>query len=181
MSDFQIAVKQTLKHEGGFQKNPEDHANWSSGKIGEGKLIGTKYGITALDMPGVDIENITVDQAVAYYAEHYWKSLYSQIDSQPVADKLFDLGVLFGVHTAVAVMQQTLESAFHIDVDGTFGTETLGAINQSDEKSLLTSYEANMVTHTFNVAAKNPAERQFLAGWGRRINCSDDTPCEKCK
>jgi lysozyme family protein len=182
MSDFETAIKRTLVHEGGFQKNPQDHANWSSGKIGEGQLIGTKYGITALDMPGVDIENITVNQAIAYYAEHYWKTLYSQIDSQAVADKLFDLGVLFGVETAVAMMQTTLETAgFNtVDVDGIFGKETLSAINQSDSDSLLKAYEANMVTHTFNIATHKPAERQFLAGWGRRINCADEAPCEKC-
>ena len=53
MADFKTAVLITLEHEGGFQKNPNDHANWSSGKIGVGTLVGTKYGITALDLPGI--------------------------------------------------------------------------------------------------------------------------------
>src|SRR5579864_5653858 len=99
--NIEAAISKTLVHEGGFQKMPNDHANWSSGKIGEGELIGTKYGITAIDMPGVDIENLTEDQAIQYYKEHYVKSLYSQIVSQSVGEKLFDLGVLFGVGTAV--------------------------------------------------------------------------------
>src|SRR6266436_1562301 len=110
MADFKAAVLITISpsHEGGFQKNPKDHANWSSGIIGQGTLIGTKYGITALDMPGADIENLTEDQAVAYYSEHYWKPLYSQIESQLIGNKLFDLGVLFGVGTAVGILQLTL-------------------------------------------------------------------------
>jgi lysozyme family protein len=166
MADFRTAVLLTLDHEGGFQKNPNDHANWSSGKIGEGELIGTKYGITAVDMPGVDIENLTVDQAVEYYSEHYWKALYSQINSQPVANKLFDLGVLFGVGTAVGVLQLTLGTT----VDHDFGPNTLAAVNQADETSLLASYKANFVTHAFNVATANPAEREDLVGWSRRIN-----------
>src|SRR6266436_5971691 len=154
MADFKAAVLITISpsHEGGFQKNPKDHANWSSGKIGEGTLIGTKYGITAVDMPGVDIENLTPDQAVEYYREHYWKPFYSQIESQIVANKLFDLGVLFGVSEAVAILQLTLG----VIIDHSFGPNTLAAVNQADEISLLASYKANFVTHAFNVAAANP-------------------------
>jgi len=168
MADFKIAVLITISpsHEGGFQKNPNDHANWSSGKIGEGTLIGTKYGITAVDMPGVDIENLTPDQAVEYYRERYWKPFYSQINSQAIANKLFDLGVLFGVGTSVGILQLTLS----VKVDHSFGPMTLAAINQADETSLLTSYKANFVTHAFNVATANPAERGNLKGWSTRIN-----------
>ena len=166
MADFKTAILITLDHEGGFQKDSNDHANWSSGKIGEGTLIGTKYGITTLDMPGVDIENLTPDQAVEYYMEHYWKSLYSQINSQAVANKLFDLGVLFGIGTAVGILQLTVG----VTVDHNFGPLTLRAVNESDETSLLTNYKANMVTHAFNVAAANPNERGYLRGWGNRIN-----------
>ena len=166
MADFKIAVLLTLEHEGGFQKDPNDHANWSSGVIGQGTLVGTKYGITALDMPGADIENLTSDQAVEYYVEHYWKSLYSQINSQLVANKLFDLGVLFGVGTAVGILQLTVG----VTVDHNFGPLTLQAVNETDEVSLLKNYKANMMTHAFNIAAANPAERGNLRGWGNRIN-----------
>jgi len=164
--DIKMAIRKTLVHEGGFQKMSNDRANWSSGTIGEGELIGTKYGITALDMPGIDIENLTEDQAIAYYNEHYVKSLYDQINSQSVGEKLFDLGVLFGVGTAVGILQLTLG----IVVDHSFGPNTLQAINDADETSLLASYKANLMTHVFNIAAANPAERQFLKGWGNRIN-----------
>lgn len=153
-------------HEGGFQKDPDDHANWSSGVIGQGTLIGTNFGITALDMPGVDIEHITQEQAIAYYIEHYWKSLYSQVTDQNVINKLADLGVLFGVGTAVGVFQLTLG----VTVDHSFGPATLEATNQAEPTSLLKSYKANMVTHAFNVATANPIERPNLSGWGRRIN-----------
>ena len=166
MADFKTAILITLDHEGGFQKDSNDHANWSSGKIGEGTLVGTKYGITTLDMPGVDIENLTPDQAVEYYMEHYWKSPYSQINSQAVANKLFDLGVLFGIGTAVGVLQLTLG----VTVDHNFGPLTLQAVNESDETSLLTKYKEKMVTHAFNVATANPDERSYLRGWGNRIN-----------
>jgi lysozyme family protein len=166
MSNQKISIAKTLVHEGGFQKNPEDHANWTGGKIGVGTLVGTKYGITTIDLPGVDIENLTEDQAIGYYSEHYWKSGYSQIESQDVADKLFDLGVLFGVRVAVGVLQVVLG----ITSDGVFGPATLSSVNQTEPASLYNAYKAAMVTHAINVATANPPEREFLSGWIKRIN-----------
>jgi lysozyme family protein len=92
MADAKTAILITLDlaHEGGFQKNPNDRANWTGGQVGVGTLVGTNGGITALDMPGVDIEHLTIDQKIAYYLEHYWKPLYSSIAWQPLANKLFD-------------------------------------------------------------------------------------------
>jgi lysozyme family protein len=171
MANYEQAILITLDraHEGGFQKDPHDHANWTGGKIGVGSLVGTKYGITTLDMPGVDIESLTIPQAEAYYREHYWKDLYSQIASQLVANKLFDLGVLFGVGTAVRVMQLTL-AELNVKIDGDFGPATLMALNQAGETSVLTNYKANFATHAFNVATAKPEERRYLNDWVRRIN-----------
>lgn len=168
MADFKTAVLITIDdaHEGGFQNDYNDHANWSGGIIGVGALVGTKYGITTLDMPGAVIKDITPDMAIGYYAAHYWKTLYAQIDDQNVANKLFDMGVLFGVGTAVRILQLSLE----ISEDGVFGPNTLAAVNLSDPTSLLTTYKANLVTHAFNIGAANPAERSNVADWGRRIN-----------
>lgn len=164
--DVKTAIQKTLVHEGGFQNNANDHANWSSGHIGEGELIGTKFGITALDLPGVSIKDLTEDQAIAYYQEHYIKSGYAQIESQFVGEKLFDLGVLFGVRVAVGIMQ----AALGITTDGVFGPTTLQSVNSTEPASLYNSYKAAMVTHAINVATANPAEREFLTGWIRRIN-----------
>jgi len=166
MADPKIAINLTLQHEGLFQNDFNDHANWSSGKIGIGTLIGTKYGITALDMPGEDIRNLTLERAIAYYLEHYWKQGYSQIQSQDIASKLFDLGVLFGVGTAVGMLQHTL----HVTEDNEFGPETLEHVNSTDPVSLLAEYKYRFVGHATQVGAVNPAEREFVAGWIRRIN-----------
>ena len=158
MSDFKIAVIFTLKNEGGYSDDVDDPGG------------ATNFGITQNDMPGVDMKKITQDQAVQYYAQHYWKPLYSQIEDQDVASKLFDMGVLFGVGTAVKNLQQALTSGFAITVDGSFGPETLSAINQADGSSLLSAYKTLLVSHAFAIATAKPETRKFVAGWGRRIN-----------
>jgi lysozyme family protein len=154
MSDFKIAVQKTLVNEGGYTNDPVDPGG------------ATNFGITQADMPGVDMQTITQEQAIDYYKQHYVKALYAQINSQDVADKLFDMGVLFGVGTAVRILQLSVE----ITVDGAFGPNTLAAVNQADVTSLLQTYKANLVTHAFNIATANPPLRKFVAGWGKRIN-----------
>lgn len=168
MADARTAIIITLDdaHEGGFQNNPHDHANWTGGRVGEGTLVGTNGGITTLDMPGVDIRNLTVDQKVHYYIEHYWKPLYSEINSQLLANKLFDLGVLFGIGTAV----RNLQTALDIDADGIFGPDTLARTNAANPMSLLGTFQAEMRAHATAVANGNPEEARFLPDWLRRID-----------
>lgn len=168
MSDARTAILITLDpaHEGGFQKMHNDHANWTSGVVGVGTLVGTNGGITALDMPGADIEHLTDDQKISYYMDHYWKPLYAQITSQLVANKLFDLGVLFGVGTAVKAMQAILP----VVVDGVFGSQTLAVINAAHEGVVLVQFKLSMKAHAHDVAMRNPNEDGFLHGWLQRID-----------
>lgn len=168
MADARTAILITidLAHEGGFQDNPKDRANWTGGQVGVGTLVGTKYGITTLDMPGVDIANITSDQAVEYYTEHYWKPLYSQINSQSIANKIFDLGVLFGVGTAVKELQLALDTPS----DGVFGSATLSAVNQANSDLLLSQFQEEMIACATAIAEQNPNDAPDLPDWIRRIN-----------
>jgi lysozyme family protein len=152
MADFQIAVTLTLHNEGGYEDNPNDPGG------------ATNMGVEQRDLPDIDIRTLTVAQATAYYAQNYWKSYYSQIDSQAIANKLFDLGVLFGVQTAIKFLQSTLG----ISTDGVFGINTLEAVNSADA-GLLQRYEDVMWQHAQGIAALNPAEAMFLIGWQRRI------------
>lgn len=154
MSDSRIAIEQTLKNEGGFVDDPRDPGG------------ATNMGITQADMPGQNMRELTVDQAVAYYSEHFWKPLYSQIENQPIANKLFDLGVLFGVGTAVEILEHVLE----VPVDGVFGPDDLLHVNQAEPTSLLQTYKTALVTHAVAIGAAHPQEQAFVGGWIRRIN-----------
>lgn len=157
MADFKIAVAKTLVHEGGYVNNPNDKGG------------PTKYGITQADMPGVNIAGITSEQATAYYSERYWKPLYSQINSQLVAEKLFDMGVLLGVKTAVRLLQITLSNAITIVSDGEFGPETLNAVNQAGD-DLLARYRITLINHFIDIVNHNPGDGVFVQGWVNRVN-----------
>lgn len=154
MADFKTAVLLTLQHEGGYVNNSHDKGG------------PTKYGITQADMPGVDISQITTDQAVSYYAERYWKPLYSQINDQLLANKLFDMGVLFGVGTAVKLLQLSLTQGIVVVQDGVFGPNTLAVTN---ERGDLQKYRIVLYNHAMDVVNRNPEDAVFISGWTHRI------------
>lgn len=168
MADPKVAFSITIDqaHEGGYQCDPNDRGNWTSGVVGQGELKGTKYGISAHEFPNEDIKNLTPERAIEIYTEGYWKTGYSQIVSQAIANKLADLGVLFGVHEAVAMLQAALK----IVPDGGFGPNTLAAVNASEPKSLLVAYQTLFVQHVLKIGADNPDERKYVSDWIRRIN-----------
>ena len=155
MADLKIAIQKTLVHEGGFVNNSHDRGG------------PTKYGITQNDMPGVNIADITPEQAIVYYQEHYVKPLYSQINDQLLCEKIFDMGVLFGVGTAVRLLQ--ISMAHHIDLvsDGTFGPNTLAATNQFGD---LNQYKLVLAGHIVNVVTNHPGDAVFVQGWTTRVN-----------
>lgn len=156
MADFRTALQKTLIHEGGFVNNPLDHGG------------PTKYGITQADMPDRIIADITTEDAAGYYLDRYWKPLFSQITDQLVAEKLFDMGVLFGVKTAVRMLQITMSHDLNIVSDGVFGNETLADVNQ--ESMLLSKYRTTLIQHVVNIVNVNPDQNVFVHGWINRIN-----------
>jgi lysozyme family protein len=176
MAEFNIAVAITLdpQHEGGFQCNPKDKGNWTGGQVGVGELKGTNFGISAREFPDEDIRGLTVARAEQLYLtspQGYWKDMYNNIQEQIIANKLFDLGVLFGPGTAIKVLQEVLIPQFPTVVaDGVFGPHTLLAVNDSEPFSLLRAYKTTFVARAIRAGATNPNEREDVGSWIRRIN-----------
>jgi lysozyme family protein len=154
MADLSQSIEITLRHEGGYVNNPEDAGG------------ATNMGIEQRDLPNIPIKTLTVAQAVAYYQEHYVKPWMSHIESQIVADKVFDMGVLLGVSTAVRLLQRAL-SFPNAQQDGEFGPETLSAVNE-DGDNLLAPYKAVLAAHFRWIVQQEPSQQEFLQGWLNR-------------
>lgn len=169
MADARTAflITTSPSHEGGFQAQKSDKGNWTGGQVGAGQLKGTNFGISAAVYPTLDIANLTREEAIEIYIEGYWKDLYSSITDQTIANKLADMGVLFGVHTAVKALQRSVP--MKVD-DGVFGKETLDAINACDPVQLLLRYKRQMLQDATQAATKHQEEAPDLIGWTTRIN-----------
>jgi lysozyme family protein len=154
VANFNMAVALTLKNEGGYVDNLSDPGG------------ATNMGVLQRDLPNIPIQTLTAAQAMIFYEIIFWKPLYDEIEDQFVANKLFDMGVLFGMGTAVQMLQGILKLA----VDGVFGPQTLAAVNGADSFSLLVAYKTVLVQHAINIGAEHPEEREFVVGWMRRVN-----------
>lgn len=156
MADFDTAVAITLKNEGGYVNNPNDKGG------------ATNMGITQRDMPDIDIQNLTVDQAKQYYREHFWQSLYDSITDQQAANKLFDMGVLFGVGTAVRLLQSSLA----LTQTRIFDSDTLMVVNTYSNPAfpLLDKYKTRLKIHVRWIVKQNPSQSVFLDGWLKRVD-----------
>lgn len=109
-TNWPACIDFTLGFEGGYDANPKDRGNWTTGVIGKGQLKGTKYGIASHVYPSEDIKNLTRDQAIAIYRRDYWPKVAG--DNQPDGVDLvtWDICVNSGASRALKIEAQALGS-----------------------------------------------------------------------
>lgn len=123
-----VAFPYVIGIEKGFQCDPKDPGNWTEGKVGAGRLVGTKYGVSAKSYPHLDIPNITLETAQALAKADYWDKVYGDYLRFPLALCVFDFGYNAGNRESVLVLQRCLG----IHEDGAIGPVTLAAANRAD-------------------------------------------------
>lgn len=132
MSLFDDAFAVVLKHEAGFQNDPNDTGNWTGGGINVGKLMGTKYGISAASYPKLDIANLSVDDARLIYARDFWTPARWGDLPPALAIKAFDTAVATGPSWAVAFLQRALRACGQsVTEDARLGQLTIDAVNRA--------------------------------------------------
>ncbi len=153
MANFDNAIEKTLVNEGGYIFDKDDLG-------GE-----TNFGISKRVYPNVDIKNLTVSQAKEIYKRDYWDKVKADnIESQLVANELFDTAVNMGVRTASKLIQGCIGT----HPDGIIGNVTLQQINDTDEELLLLRFKLAKVARYAYLAKKRPANRKYLLGWINR-------------
>ncbi|MDR3179407.1 MAG: hypothetical protein LBT70_00720 [Holosporaceae bacterium] len=155
---FLKAFDYLMYHEGGYVKDPKDAG-------GE-----TKYGISKLSYPKLDIKNLTRDQAKKIYFCDFWlKAKCEDIVDENIAIKLFDLAVHSGIQQAIRLIQRALRAAGEqVAEDGIIGPITLAAINKSDPTDLLAALKSEAAGYYRLIANANPSQQKFIEGWLRR-------------
>jgi len=162
---FETAFKKLIGNEGGFTRAWGDRGNWTSGIVGVGKRNGTKYGISAMSYPHLDIKNLTLDKARRIYKNKYWNPL--KIDSQnyppEIAFDLFDTAVNSGVKQAARLLQKAVGTP----ADGVIGPTTLKAVSmyKGDGWHLVSRYNGMRLHFMSNISFWS----RFSKGWARRV------------
>ena len=124
MTGFDLAFERVIGHEGGFGADPKDRGNWTSGVINQGELRGTKFGISAMSYPDLDIKNLTADQAKRIYKRDFWDRAKADEYHPAIAYQLFDIAVNNGNGNAIRMLQR---AAGVVD-DGLIGPMSIAAV-----------------------------------------------------
>lgn len=163
--NFDQAFEKLIGHEGGFQRDPQDRANWTSGKIGVGTLRGTKYGISAMSYPGEDIQNLTLDRAKQLYQRDFWGPAGCDAVPEPVKFPLFTAAVHTSAPGRPITAVKMLQRAVGVKDDGVLGAKTLMAIQGFDAYRLAARFMGQYIDYTNN---NREQYRLYGAGWSQR-------------
>lgn len=166
MSKFAPAVAITLKNEGGFMHNPK-----TGEVVNHGITLKTLRGLGVLKTTGptivADIEfvkSLTADEAADIYEQEYWDKFHlDRLDSQELANKVFDIQVNTG--RGVRLLQKALK----ITADGIVGEHTIAAANAADPVALLADLRIETENYYRAIAAADPNKAPYLPGWLARL------------
>ncbi|MGB3026848.1 glycoside hydrolase family 108 protein [Paradevosia shaoguanensis] len=154
-------LAETLAHEGGYSSNPKDPGNWTGGKVGAGKLLGTQKGIAAASYPNRDIRNLTDADIQAIYQHDFWHPVRGDDLPSGVDLSVFDAGVMSGPSRSAKWLQQVVGAK----ADGVVGTATLAALKSIAPRAVIKGHCAKRLGFVQSLAIWNT----FGKGWSRRI------------
>lgn len=148
------------KIEGGLSLDPKDRGNWTSGKVGEGTLLGSKYGISAAQYPTIDIPMLRFEDAVRIYHRDYWEPIKGDDLPPRLAVAVFDAAVNHGVMASAKLLQKVLG----VKQDGQIGPVTLAAARQREQNDLIAEFVAARLLRYSEL----DTFRRFGKGWFTR-------------
>lgn len=163
MAEFNPAFQRTLQYEGDkLFVDPQTNER-------------SRYGITQKTLVNIhyittDPNNLTMLEVEDIYSRLYWNlNKLSEVTSQLVANKIFDMAVNMGSFRAIKLVQASLNSIGGTCViDGLMGPHTIVTINEflkqaNSEERLLSELALKCVSFYKSIAVGNKAK--FLAGW----------------
>lgn len=159
--NFDIIFERVIGHEAGYTDNPKDPGNWTGGKVGNGTLKGTKYGIAANTYPDLDIKNLTIEQAKAIYFEDWYEATGMNRFSSAMQFQMFDAAFNHGMRNASKIYQRSVGAKD----DGVIGPKTLmkaSELSEDDRLLRFLSFRLKFYTSlkTFD---------DFGRGWTNRV------------
>lgn len=159
--NYDDAFARVIGHEGKFQADYHDRGNWTTGKIGEGELKGTKFGVSAMSYPHLDIRNLTLDQAKGIYFQDFWLRVDGDKLHDALAYQLFDAAINHGVGTSIRLLQRAVDVA----EDGALGPITRNAVMVWGVDDTLKRFNAERIEFFVKISTFD----RYGRGWMRRV------------
>ncbi len=147
-------------HEGGYSNR-----NSSEDPGGE-----TKWGISKRSYPYLDIENLTLEDAVKIYKHDFIEPLTKISIPSAVVYQLLD----FGVHSGITTAKQQLQKQLKLKPDGIFGPKTMEKINNASLSDLAMHVISARIKYMTSLRNWHPNSR----GWALRMAYNIDFAIE---
>lgn len=164
-----------LKNEGGLTDNPNDPGQITNMGISLRFLKALqdprKYGIKDNPVTAETISGLTGVQVREIYFREFWQGFaFEKINSQDVANYVFDCAVNAGMAQAVKLLQRAIWAVWHnmsiVVDDGILGPKTLTWVERCPPEYLLPALRSERAGFFRLTAKANPdAGKEFLDGW----------------
>ncbi|OTG94212.1 glycoside hydrolase family 108 protein [Acinetobacter sp. ANC 3832] len=158
---FDQAFERLIGHEGKFTNDRQDRGNWTTGVIGKGELKGTKYGISAMTYPDLDIKNLSLAQAKQIYKRDWWDKINADQINPALVFQVWDFAINAGMGTA----KRKLQLAVGVLDDGIIGNLTIQAINKADLNDILLKFNAERLKYYTSLSTWP----RYGKGWTLRV------------
>lgn len=169
MAQYESALQMVLFHEGtDFSDNPSD----SGGPSRYGISLRFYKSKVQPDATAETIKNLTVNDAASIYENYFWnRAPFAEIQSQALANRVFDLAVNMDITPAIHCLQLAVNDCKDdpIPLDGILGVKTLNAVNSIPEQNLYIQLITRAMMYYRNIVIKNPKNEIFLSGWLNRL------------
>lgn len=173
MADFERALAVVLDLEGGYADDPADAGGRTN--LGITEALARARGYQG------DMKDMTRDEARAIYRAEFWDGQrLGEVQSQAVAEEVFECSVLCGKGTAAKIAQMSANDLNRggidwpdVAEDGHVGSATVGALNAAArvrERTLLKAMNCLQYAALHDSERRRPANERFMVGWvDRRI------------
>jgi len=165
MATFKTAFDKMIKNEGGYKLHSVDGDRGGQTYAGIARNYNPNWlGWSLIDNQRMDRPELTV-LVSNFYQENYWNKVRGcEIESQHVAESLFDFAVNAGTKTASKLAQIAVGAA----PDGVIGPQTLESINAVDEELFILKYALAKVARYAEICNRDRGQSKFLLGWTNR-------------
>lgn len=126
----------------------------------------TKYGISKVNNPDIDVANLTEMDAQLIFEERYY--IPAKCEEIPAFMRLVHMNcaVNCGVKTSIKTLQRVLGAK----VDGIAGPQTIGRANHyfKGPRVFVGWYLTYQAMYYFNIVERRRSQHKWLRGWIRR-------------
>ena len=169
MAEFIKAFRKTISNEGGYSNDPDDPGQETVKGISR-KSWPKWEGWTIVDMlkrqsdfpANIDRDAEIRELVGTFYLNQFWNKVHGdEINSQAVAESIFDFAVNAGVATSSSLAQMVVGTG----VDGVIGPNSLKAINAFNESHFLAAFTVAKIARYVTIVKKRPTSRKYFYGW----------------